>query len=78
MKTQIPHITIDLGDKRHAICALNQDGDIIDERTITHHRESLRRLSQKHPGARIAFEVGSRSPWIKRFLTELGHKWGEA
>jgi hypothetical protein len=53
---------------------LNQDGEIIDERTVTNHRESLRRLSQKYPGARIACEVGSHSPWIKRFLTELGHE----
>ncbi len=74
MKTKILLITIglDLGDMKHAICVLNQDGEIIDERTITNHRESLRRLSQKHPGARIAFEVGSNSQWIKRFLAELG------
>jgi len=44
MKTTIPLITIglDLGDKKHVLCVLNQDGDIIDERTITNHRESLR------------------------------------
>ena len=41
---------------------------------ITNHRESLRRLSQKYPGARIALEVGSHSPWISRFLKELGHE----
>lgn len=76
MKTKSPFFTIglDLGDKKHAICVLNQDGEIIDERSITNHRESLRRLSQKYPGARIAFEVGSHSPWIKRFLAELGHE----
>ncbi len=76
MTTKIPLITIglDLGDKKHALCVLNQDGEIIDERTITNHRESLRRLSQKYPGARIAFEVGSHSPWIKRFLSDLGHE----
>lgn len=76
MKTKSPFFTIglDLGDKKHAICVLDQDGDIIDERSITNHRESLRRLSLKYPGARIAFEVGSHSPWIKRFLAELGHE----
>ncbi len=76
MKTKIPLITIglDLGDMKHAICVLNQDGEIIDERTITNHRESLRRLSPKHPGARIAFDVGSHSQWIKRFLATQGHE----
>jgi transposase len=71
----IPSITIglDLGDKKHAICVLNQAGEIIDERTITNHKESLRRLSLKYPGARIAHEVGSHSPWTSRFLKSLGH-----
>lgn len=76
MKTKIPSITIglDLGDKKHAICVLDQEGEIIEERMITNHRESLRRISQKYPGSRIAIEVGSHSPWIKRFLTELKHE----
>lgn len=76
MKNIIPSTTIglDLGDKKHAICVLNEDGDVVDERFITNHRESIRRLSQKYPGARIALEVGSHSPWISRFLTELGHE----
>lgn len=76
MKNIIPSITIglDLGDKKHAICVLNAEGEIIDERMITNHRESLRRLSLKYPGARIAHEVGSHSPWTSRFLKELGHE----
>lgn len=75
MKTKIPSITIglDLGDKKHAICVLNKAGEIIDERSITNHRESLRRLSQKYPKARIALEVGTHSPWTSRLLGELGH-----
>jgi transposase len=76
MKTTIPLITIglDLGDKKHAICVLNQAGKIIDERSITNHRESIRRLSLKYPGSRIAMEVGMHSPWISRMLRELGHE----
>lgn len=74
MKTKIPTYTIglDLGDKKHAICVLNKAGEIIDERSITNHRESLRRLSQKYPKARIALEVGTHSPWTSRMLEELG------
>ena len=74
MKTTNPDTTIglDLGDKRHAICVLDQQGEIIDERSITNHRESLRRLAKKYPGARIALEVGSHSPWVSRFLREQG------
>ena len=76
MKTTIPVFTIgiDLGDKKHAICVLDAEGEIIDERTITNHRESLRRLGKKYPEARVALEVGSHSPWISRFLgrTRIG------
>lgn len=67
-------VGIDLGDKKHAICVLTSDGEIIDERTITNHRDSLRRLSKKYPGASIVFEVGSHSPWISRYLAGLGHR----
>jgi len=76
MSNTIPSITIglDLGDKKHAVCVLDAAGDIIDERSVTNHRESLRRLSQKHPGARIALEVGTHSPWTSRFLQGLGHE----
>ena len=72
MKTTTPVYTIglDLGDKRHAICVLNSAGEIVDERTITNHRESLRRLAKKYPRARVALEVGSHSPWTSRFLKE--------
>jgi hypothetical protein len=60
MKNTIPSITIglDLGDKKHAVCVLNAEGEIIDERTITNHRESLRRLSQSYSGERIAPVAG--------------------
>lgn len=72
----IPTITIglDLGDKKHAICVLDQAGAIVDERMIANHQESLRRLSKKYPQSRIALEVGTHSPWISRLLGGLGHE----
>lgn len=72
----MPSVTIgiDMGDRGHAICAIDADGEIIDERKITNTKESLRRLSKKHPGARIVIEVGSHSPWTSRFLEGLGHE----
>lgn len=67
-------IGIDLGDKKHSVCAVDVSGSIIYERSITNHRESLRRLSTKYPGALIAMEVGSHSPWTSRFFASLGHE----
>ena len=74
MKKTSSIVGIDLGDKSHAICALDGAGEPIDERTITNHRDSLRRLSKKFPGALMVMEVGSHSPWISRFLSDLGHR----
>ena len=36
----IPLITIglDLGDKKHAVCVLDESGGVIDERSITNHK----------------------------------------
>ena len=76
MKTKIPPRTIgiDLGDKRHAICVLDDAGDIVEQRSITNHKESIRRLSRKHGNARMIMETGTHSPWISRMLQELGHE----
>ena len=65
---------IDLGDKKHAVCVLDHEGTIIDERSIVNSREALQRLSARYPLAMFAFEVGSHSPWISRPLKELGHR----
>jgi transposase len=65
-------IGIDLGDKKHAICVLDADGEIIDRRTIANNLDSLRRLAKKYPEARVAMEVGCHSPWISRFAQSLG------
>jgi len=67
-------IGIDMGDRNHAISATDAAGETIDERKITNTRESLRRLSKKHPGARVIIEVGSHSPWTCRFFEDLGHE----
>lgn len=68
-------VGIDLGDRKHVISVLDRDSrETIEERTITNHVESLRRLSQKFPGALIALEVGTHSPWVTRFLQDGGHE----
>ena len=74
-KTETAGITIglDLGDRKHVMCALNPAGERIEERAVTNRKESLRRLSKKYPTATIALEVGAHSPWISRLFKQLGH-----
>ena len=76
MKTKIPPLTIgiDLGDKRHAIYVLDHDADILEQRSITNRKESIRRLSKKYPKARMIMETGTHSPWISRMLQGLGNE----
>lgn len=76
MKTQASTLTIgiDLGDRKHAICVLEETGEPIKESTITNTRESLATLSDTYPGAQMVMEVGMQSPWISRFFSERGHE----
>ena len=37
-------IGIDLGDKKHAVCVLDQDGKVICEKSISNQRKSLEAL----------------------------------
>jgi len=67
-------IGIDLGDRKHAICVLGAAGEILSESVIVNSREAMARLSKKHPGALVVMEIGTQSPWISRFFTDLGHR----
>lgn len=65
-------IGIDLGDKKHAICVLDQEGTIIEEFSIYNRCEDLEALARGYPGTLIAMEVGTHSPWISRLLIKAG------
>jgi transposase len=65
-------IGVDLGDKKHAVCVLGKDGVILKEYTILNQQEPLQQLAREYPGARVAIETGTHSPWISRLLTAGG------
>jgi transposase len=68
-------VGIDLGNLKHAVCVTERaTGEIVYERNVTNHRESMRRLSKKFPDSLMVMEVGSHSPWISRFFDGLGHE----
>jgi transposase len=70
------HITIglDLGDREHAACVLARNGRILAEVTVTNTRECLEAFSARYPGAVIALETGTHSPWISRLFEAQGHR----
>jgi len=73
-KSSAPIIGIDLGDRKHAVCVLSQDGKLLEESKIGTTRESLALFSQKYPAATIAMEVGMMSPWTSRYLEGRQHR----
>lgn len=66
-------IGLDLGDRRHAVCVLNTRGHIIAEETLPNTRASLEQLSNRYPGATLAMETGTHSPWVSRLFEARGH-----
>lgn len=72
-KLQPAVIGLDLGDKKHQICVIdNKNGDIIEEFPMPNTRKHLEKLVDKYPKALIAIEVGTHSTWISRVLTAKG------
>jgi len=67
-------IGMDLGDRCHAVCVLNKAGEEMEERTVVNDRESIGEWIIRYKGATVAMETGTHSPWVSRFLEELGMK----
>jgi len=74
MKQKEKRITIglDLGERRHRFCALNQRGEVVEEGSLANDRSALARLTARYRGALAVMEAGAHSPWVSRYLKELG------
>ncbi len=65
-------IGLDLGDRRHTYCVLDETGKVAREGTLGNTREQLATMARSYPGATAVMEAGMHSPWVSRFLQELG------
>ena len=65
-------IGLDLGDRSHYVCVLDAAGEILHEGPMLNDRVALACLLTRHPAATVALEAGTHSPWISRYLTDLG------
>jgi len=63
---------LDLGDRAHHVCVLDATGQIVCESSLPNTRPALARLLADFPRATVALEAGTHSPWISRYLTDLG------
>jgi transposase len=73
-QTKSSNITVglDLGDRRHRFCVLDERGEVVEQDSICNDRVSLRKLAGRYHGALGVMEAGAHSPWISRFLEALG------
>ncbi len=65
-------IGLDLGDRRHRFCALGFAGEVVEEGSVVNERAQLSALVDRYPGALIVMEAGCHSPWVSRYLEQLG------
>lgn len=67
-------VGIDLGDKSHETCALNEDGEVIERSSVLNNRDELIAFSRANRHAVLIMEAGTHSPWISRLFQERRHK----
>ena len=74
MKQKEKRITIglDLGERRHRFCALDDSGEVVEQGSVSNDRAALAQLSARYRGALAVMEAGAHSPWISRYLEGLG------
>ena len=70
-RTQIT-IGLDLGDRRHTYYVWDGAGKMAREGSLGHTREQLATMARSYPDATVVMEAGTHSPWVSRFLQELG------
>src|SRR5260370_38271548 len=67
-------IGLDLGDRNSCYCVLDEAGRIQLEQRVRTTAKALQEVFGAMPRSRVALEIGTHSPWIRRLLSELGHE----
>jgi transposase len=67
-------IGMDLGDKTSRYCAIDENGEVLLERSVATTKKGMGQIFGALARCRIALEVGTHSPWVSRLLKSLGHE----
>lgn len=67
-------IGIDLGDKTSRCCALDEEGEVLFERSVATTKKGLAQRFGALGKCRVALEVGTHSGWVSRLLKSFGHE----
>jgi transposase len=67
------YVGVDLGDRSHEVCILNETGQVERRDSVMNTAEALRKYFSRLPkSATVAMEAGTHSGWISRLLESLG------
>jgi len=67
-------VGIDLGDRSSRYRILDGEGEVLAEGSMATTRKGLAQVFGSKPRSRLALEVGTHSPWVSRYLADLGHE----
>jgi transposase len=67
-------IGMDLGDKTSRCCAIDQDGEVLFERSVATTKKGMAHMFGALGRCRVALEVGTHSPWVSRLISGFGHE----
>lgn len=67
-------IGMDLGDKTSRYCVLDENGEVLLERSTSTTKKGMGQAFGAMQRCRIAMEVGTHSAWVSRLLKQLGHE----
>jgi len=65
-------IGLDLGNRKHAVCALDAAGKVLFRTEVANTPEALREFFSRHSGATVAMETGLCCRWISALSRECG------
>lgn len=65
-------IGMDLGNKKHTVCALDQAGKVIWRREVANTPEALKPFFEENAGATVAMETGLCCRWVSALAKSCG------
>jgi transposase len=67
-------IGVDRGDRSSWYCVLDAAGSVLLEQRLSTTPKAMKEGFGAMPHSRIVWETGMHSPWVSRWLSELGHE----
>lgn len=65
---------VDLGDRSSRYCILDEQGEVLAEGSVATTKKGFAQVLGSKPRSRVALEVGTHSPWVSRYLGDMGHE----